>query len=345
MVALSLAFAVGTHALERVATDPHDDLRSANSALIKNASKPAACVAGVMTDAAAPCPVACMIRSATAALPKADSCAAGSWACGWPKQMLGTTAACPAGWTGTYGVNVEYEVQGCGSVLAETGVKEVTSSGCTRTRTETKIEACPTGGGWAGAGVTKTRTVNEKLEMDLTTVTVVSTTDWAVSSVACTRVVDTHSYVICPLESNTSCMRELEQNTGVELSSTCTTTPVQANETRMSSTQHLNNDLTTVTTDSSSAGESVRNDCVLPLSLCESGKWMWGAGGGCSSKYPTTPVCATGIEFARGCTNYGGTCKTLMTSFGCGPMVFDPVTHKPVPSNDGMVMIYRCVKR
>lgn len=238
-----------SHAQERVSQDPHDSVRATNSTYIDNSGAINDCVSNTQSAAAEACPVACQIRVPNAPLSKADSCDSRVWTCQWPQQTVAVSESCPAGWNGSLSVEKIYELQNCGQNMADTGKYNITGSACTRDRTEVSQTACPTQGGWTGAGVTKSRTVHELLDKDLSTTTVVSTSAWTAVSIDCRRVVEKEKYFFCPIGSGNTCEKLYLQTPRKEISATCPADTSNANMEVTVITQRLAKDLVTAIDD------------------------------------------------------------------------------------------------
>lgn len=294
-------------ATEQVALPPSDDGRRANEAALISSLKPVNCVSSTQTQASTKCPVACQINVPISELAQGDSCAPQTWKCEWPKQAVSITEGCPAGWIGSITKDEIFEIRNCGTSLFDTGKSTVTSSGCTRTRLETRTEACPSGGDWSGAGVTKVRNVYENLNKDLTTVSEVSSSAWVVNNVQCNRTINKETYTICPLPSVNTCTRIISQVNGNLISATCpgTNPPANSNGTVTAVTQHLSKDTVTPIDDASGSPRTTVTSCYMPCNLPWGGTisegqsvtaYSYGSlppGGNCSN-YRQTRTCTHG---------------------------------------------------
>lgn len=245
---LFTAAAIHPQAQERVAQDPHDSVRTRNEVVINNSDAINDCVNSTQNAAAEACPIACQIRVPNKALSKADSCDTRLWTCQWPKQPVSVTDNCPAGWSGNITKDQIYEVQDCGNKLADTGTSVVSVSTCTRGRLEVSQTACPTEGEWTGGGITRTRTVSETLNKDLSTTTITNISPWEVSQIDCTRQLREEEYTICPANSGNSCLRQLLPSNKLVTSTCPNPVPANANSYVSIVTQHLSQDLVTAIT-------------------------------------------------------------------------------------------------
>lgn len=246
-------------AQERISQDPHDSVRSTNEALLSQI--PESCVASVMNEASEICPNSCMIRVPNSELPKADACDKRTWVCDWPVQPITETPSCTGGWNGTYTQDRLYALENCGQNLRPTDKTKILSVDCTRLVPETKVEPCPPGGQWSGAGVTYIRYHHEALENDMTSFHETSVSPWTVQSVDCRRTVTRTMYEYCPLSSGT-CTQETSAD-GAVVSSNCPPTiPSPRNTSVYSVTQYLANDLVNVFTENFGTTLSQTFECV-----------------------------------------------------------------------------------
>ena len=278
-------------AQERVAQDPHDSLRAANEAYLKQIGTN--CTSDVQSQAAKLCPQGCMITIPNTKLAVADSCDPRTWACAWPEQAVGEDKACPAGWTGSYHQDHWYQVQNCGSNMVDTGKTKVLTVNCTRDRVENRTDPCPGAQGWAGGGVNYSRTHHESLGLDLSTVTETGVTAWAITSMDCHRTVNRTDNATCdatPVAIGsggyaTSCQTDKLAD-GTVLANNCPN-PLFDPRTTTASTiaQHLASDLVSVVTDSITSGGTTYADCPPPpppppCTTCDPGDTGGDLGGG-----------------------------------------------------------------
>ncbi|MDE5441077.1 hypothetical protein GWG65_06325 [Bradyrhizobium sp. CSA207] len=273
LVPCSFSFAQADIPLERVAQDPHDDLRGANEAYLRQVA--ANCTGNVQDEASKLCPQSCMIAVPNTSLPAGDSCDPRTWRCAWPQQAVGETQACPSGWTGTYSQDHYFDVQSCGTTMGDTGQVKLLSVNCSRDRPEGRTDACPNvaGGGWVGGGATYSRTHHEVLVAPLGTtvsassipwtVSETSVTDWSlVGNVNCTRDIKRDTYDSCL--SGASCYKDTVSSNGAIMANTCGMPASPKKSSSMVGHQHLASDLTTVVTDSYDAATQTLNECVCP---------------------------------------------------------------------------------
>jgi len=252
----------GVYAQERIAQDPHDSLRAANEAYLKQIGKN--CTGDVQSQAAALCPQKCMITVPNSTLPVVDSCNPRTWSCVWPQQSISEVKSCPAGWQGTYEQEHVFDVQGCGTQVVDSGRVSPTTVGCYRDREETRNDPCPNiaGGGWQGGGANYDRFHHEVLGLDLTTVRETSVTDWKlVGAVDCHRDITRQNWQGC---AGGSCYIDTINQNGVQIANTCgePAHPLQA-WTNIGH-QYIASDMATVVTENFEANSPYSADECMP---------------------------------------------------------------------------------
>ncbi len=220
-------------ALERVALPITEStaMVEAMQTMVQEASSRSSCLLQITDNSLMVCPADCMIPTSVVGVNNADICNTSltnttQWQCRWPTQRVTESVSCNElgqgnGWAGNATVRREYQIQNCGQTVTLTGapLEIVNASGCSRYVPEYRSEACPAptnagiastlggilatqwanasaaNGGWSGS-VGLLRTNLETIAANGTVQTSAHGA-WAISSINCTRTVQTIIRTAC----------------------------------------------------------------------------------------------------------------------------------------------------